>query len=73
MTRMMGAAAANLLLSRTGESFWQSESFDHWVRNAGEMSKIVRYIENNPVTAGLTTRAEDHRWSSAWVPRAGAC
>jgi putative transposase len=25
----------------------------------------VRYVENNPVAAGLVTRAEDWRWSSA--------
>jgi putative transposase len=61
------ARAANLVLHRTGEPFWQSESYDHWVRNSDEMTKIARYIENNPVTAGLAARAEDYRWSSAWV------
>jgi type I restriction enzyme R subunit/putative DNA methylase len=59
------AREANLTLCRTGEPFWQAESYDHWVRNAQEMTGIARYIENNPVTAGLTMRAEDYRWSSA--------
>jgi len=70
LRRVKGRSAreANLLLCRTGESFWQSESFDHWVRNADEMARIAHYIENNPVTAGLTARAADHKWSSAWEP-----
>ena len=59
------ARCANLVLSRTGQPFWQDESFDHWVRNSGEQERIIRYIENNPVTAGLVTRAEDWAWSSA--------
>jgi len=52
---LKGATAreANRLLSRTGEPFWQKESYDHWVRNPGELEKIRTYIENNPVKAGL--------------------
>lgn len=71
LRRVKGRSAreANLLLCRTGESFWQSESFDHWARNADEMARIAHYIENNPVTAGLTARAADHKWSSAWEAR----
>jgi type I restriction enzyme R subunit/putative DNA methylase len=65
------AREANLLLSRTGERFWQAESYDHWVRNAEEATRITRYVENNPVTAGLVTRAEDYRWSSAWAAWSG--
>ena len=32
---LKGATArqANLLLGRTGEAFWQAESYDHWVRD----------------------------------------
>jgi putative transposase len=44
--------------------FWQDESFDHWVRSEEEFWKIVAYIENNPVGAGLVGRAEDWGWSS---------
>ena len=62
------ARAANLILGRTGEPFWQKESFDHWVRNAAEGQKIRQYIENNPVVAGLVTRPEDWPWSSASNP-----
>jgi REP element-mobilizing transposase RayT len=60
------ARQANLLLGRTGEAFWQPESFDHWVRNDDEKARIRRYIRNNPVSAGLCKRPEDWRWSSAW-------
>jgi putative transposase len=67
MRRIKGRTAreANLLLGRSG-AFWQGESYDHWVRNRDEFYKIDRYIENNPVVAGLVARAEDFRWSSAW-------
>ena len=60
------ARAANKLLGRTGETFWENESYDHWVRDAAEFGRIVRYIENNPVRAGLASRPEEYRWSSAW-------
>jgi len=45
--------------------FWQPESYDHWIRNDEERSRIARYIRNNPVAAGLCERPEDWRWSSA--------
>jgi len=59
------AREANRMLGRTGETFWQAESFDHWVRNEQEYLRIVAYIENNPVKAGLVGHAEDYPWSSA--------
>ena len=59
------AREANLLLGRRGEPFWQDESFDHWVRNEREFHRIVKYIEWNPVSAGLVTKPEDWPWSSA--------
>jgi putative transposase len=59
------ARQANRLLGRTGEPFWQRESYDHWVRDAREWNRIVAYIENNPVKAGLVSQPEKYRWSSA--------
>jgi REP element-mobilizing transposase RayT len=59
------AREANRLLHRTGEQFWQRESYDHWVRDDREWSKIAGYIERNPVKAGLVARAEHYLWSSA--------
>ena len=58
------ARLANQILNRQGP-FWQPESFGHWVRNAVEFEKIVRYIEMNPVAAGLVEQPEDWLWSSA--------
>ena len=46
------AREANLILSRTGEPFWQAESYDHWVRDERELARIAAYIENTPVKAG---------------------
>jgi putative transposase len=68
MRRLKGRTArdANLALCRTGQQFWEAESYDHWVRNAEEHGKIVRYIESNPVRAGLVASPEDYKWSSAW-------
>ena len=68
------AREANLALCRTGQPFWQAESYDHWVRNRDEMTKITRYIENNPVTAGLVARAQSYQssaWAGAEAPVAG--
>ena len=59
---------ANLLLQRSGQPFWQDESYDHLVRNHHEFGRIQRYIENNPVAAGLAARPEDYAWSSAGRP-----
>jgi putative DNA methylase len=61
------AREANRLLGRTGEPFWQSESYDHWVRDQREFNRIRRYIENNPVSAGLVSQPEDYRWSSGFA------
>ncbi len=60
------ARQANEILVRTGQPFWQDESYDHWVRSPEELERIARYIELNPVTAGLASRAENWRWSSAF-------
>ena len=59
------AREANLLLGRTGEPFWQDESYDHWVRTGQELGRIATYIEANPVSAGLTATPEEWPWSSA--------
>ena len=59
------ARQANRILGLTGQPFWQDESYDHWARGPEEVEKIVRYIEENPVSAGLAQKVEDWRWSSA--------
>jgi len=56
---------ANRILGRVGQPFWQDESFDHWGRRPSEVERIIQYIENNPVKAGLATNASAWPWSSA--------
>jgi REP element-mobilizing transposase RayT len=55
MERVKGASAryANLSLGRTGNKFWQRESFDHYVRNEREFYNIIAYILKDPVKAGI--------------------
>jgi REP element-mobilizing transposase RayT len=62
------AKRANQLLQRTGTPFWQEESYDHLVRGGEEFRRIRRYIEDNPVKAGLAASAELYPWSSAGRP-----
>jgi REP element-mobilizing transposase RayT len=60
------AREANRMLAREGQRFWQHESYDHWVRGDEQFGRIVRYIEENPVRAGLAASPEEYRWSSAY-------
>lgn len=55
----------NRILGVTGQPFWQDESYDRFVRDEREFERIVRYIENNPVSAGLAASPEEFPWSSA--------
>jgi REP-associated tyrosine transposase len=43
---------------------WQERPFS-CVLSEGHLRNAVRYVENNPVRAGLVTTASDYRWSSA--------
>jgi REP element-mobilizing transposase RayT len=58
------AREANRILGLTGH-FWQEESYDRLVRDGEEFAKTARYIEMNPVAAGLTTDPAQFPWSSA--------
>jgi type I restriction enzyme R subunit/putative DNA methylase len=59
------AREANRILGRTGQPFWQDESWDHYLRNSDQLNRTVAYIEGNPVSAGLVGLAELWPWSSA--------
>ena len=54
---------ANLILGRTGETFWQAESYDHWVPDASEWRRIASYIGN----PGPERRDESRRGSHEWL------
>jgi putative transposase len=62
--------AANHLLKRTGD-FWQDEYFDRFIRDEEHFRKALRYIENNPVKAGLVKTAEEWIFGSAHFRSAG--
>ncbi len=42
--------------------FWEEESYDHLVR-PGEFDRILNYILQNPVKAGLTKEWQQYTWS----------
>ncbi len=58
---------ANRILGRSGP-FWEKESYDHLVRDSihyqkNEFERILWYILNNPVKAGLVANWQDWEWS----------
>jgi REP element-mobilizing transposase RayT len=55
---------ANKILQRRGE-MWQREYLDRYIRNAEHFEAVVKYIEENPVKAGLVRIKTDWPWSSA--------
>lgn len=66
------AKRANAMLGLTGSPFWQDESYDHLVRDRREFEKIRKYIEGNPVRAGLVREAGEYQWSSAGLATRGS-
>jgi REP element-mobilizing transposase RayT len=42
----------NKALKRSG-TLWQTESYDHLVRDEKEFERVVGYVANNPAKAGL--------------------
>lgn len=56
------AHEANEVLKRRGK-FWQAESYDHFVRDTAELERIIYYVINNPVKAGLVEHWADWPWT----------
>jgi REP element-mobilizing transposase RayT len=46
------AKQANQILRRSG-SWWGREYYDHLIRDGDELDRIIRYVKNNPIKAGL--------------------
>jgi REP element-mobilizing transposase RayT len=67
------ARQANLWLGREGK-FWETESYDHEVRDDDEFASIVEYTLNNPVKAGLVDDWREWEWSwhKSHAPRTGS-
>jgi putative DNA methylase len=58
------AKEANKILRRRG-AFWMQEYHDRFMRDEAHLHNTVRYIEQNPVKAGLLDRAENWPFGSA--------
>ncbi len=56
------AFKANDILGREG-AFWQHESYDHYARDGRETERIIAYVLQNPVKAGLAAAWEAWPWS----------
>jgi REP element-mobilizing transposase RayT len=56
--------AINKALNRKGK-LWMMEYFDRYIRDDNHFQKVLNYIHNNPVKAGLVAEPVDWRWSSA--------
>jgi len=59
------ASEASKVLGRKGR-FWMREYFDRYIRDAEHFEKAFRYIENNPVKAGLCEEPSEWKYSSAF-------
>jgi REP element-mobilizing transposase RayT len=58
----------NKRLPRKIVPFWQSESYDHLIRDDEDLHRCCHYTTMNPVNAGLCKKPEQWKWSSAYVP-----
>ncbi|MCI0555729.1 MAG: transposase [Anaerolineae bacterium] len=56
------ARQSNLILNHSGQ-FWQHENYDHFVRNDAELERIIKYVLNNPVKAGLIDDWTKWKWT----------
>jgi REP element-mobilizing transposase RayT len=68
--RWTGHRAAERL-GMAGQRFWQREWFDHGARSDGEDDRIMAYIRNNPVKAGLVKCFQEWpyaSWSRSRLP-----
>ncbi len=62
MLKGYSAHEANGVLKRQGK-FWQAESYDHFVRDGAELERIIYYVVNNPVKAGLVDDWDQWPWT----------
>ena len=64
----------NLKYKRTG-TLWEGRHRSSLVQTGRYLLACMRYIELNPVRAGMVGRPEEYKWSSyginAWATKAG--
>ena len=59
------ARRAKKILEHTEGAFWADDYWDTFMRDEAHERQTVRYIENNPVKAGLLLNPKEWPWSSA--------
>jgi len=62
-TNLVYTQHINRKYKRSGR-LWQNRFFSTIVEKEPYLWAVMRYIESNPVRAGLAQRAEEYRWSS---------
>ena len=70
LTNQVYTQYLNRKLNQSGR-IWQNRFFSCVVENDLYLWAVARYIERNPVKAGLAVSAETYRWSSAEVHMTG--
>ena len=56
------ARQANKILGREG-ALWQDESYDRMIRDGEEYARIIDYVLENPVKAGLASKWDAWPWT----------
>ncbi|MGN0236104.1 MAG: transposase [Paludibacteraceae bacterium] len=72
--RSYTAHEANKVLQRTGD-FRMEEYYDRYVRDIDHFNNAIRYIDSNPIKAGLASSAADYAYCSVgdkWHLNGGA-
>ena len=57
--KRVSAYKINVVLKRKG-SFWQSESYDHILRDEDDLLNLITYTLLNPVKAGIIKNWKDY-------------
>jgi len=57
--KRLSAIECNKLRQRAG-ALWEEESFDHYCRDHEEWIRVLHYILNNPVKAGMVSHWRDY-------------
>ena len=62
---MQHNAELELGVPKNQKSFWMRDYWDRFIRDEKHRGRVVAYIHENPVKAGLCATPEDWQWSSA--------
>ena len=71
LTNQVYTQYLNRKLKQSGR-VWQNRFFSCIIESDQYLWAVARYIERNPVKAGLVVRAEEYRWSSAKAHMTGS-